>query len=146
MENMEKKEFYIAMSEWNRFHRPIYFSTLAKQLGISKQAFSQMVTYGTKKRLGQYKEKLKEILPPALYDSIRFPENWEKPTIYKKEKEKAYFSYEEKRRIKEVSWCISKVMYDKVMGDVGFTEYMHDKVMKKVEEAEEWLRKKNATI
>ena len=142
MENVkEKKEFYIAVSEYNRFHTPIYFSYIANKLGISRQALNQLTAYGTKKRFGEYKEKLEKILPKELFDNILFPENWRKAEIYKKINEKVYFDYTEKSRIDKVSWCLTKVMYDNVKRDKGFTPYMHDKVMRKVEEAEEWENK-----
>lgn len=136
-----KKDFYVAVTEYNRHHCPIYFSTIAKELGISRQALNQLTAYGTKKRFSQYKEKLEKILPKELFNSIDFPENWRKASIYKVVKEKVFFDYTEKSRIEKVSWCLSKVMYDNVKKDKPMTQFMHDKVMRKVEEAEEWESK-----
>lgn len=148
MENREEKklDFYNAITWWNRVGRgkkwKISFSWVAVQLGISRQALQQLSKCGGKKGLVKYRDKLQEILPDELFAVIDFPEHFSMKKFYGKN-EKVCFDVVEKERLKEVSWVVGKNLYEKIMTDKGITEYMKEKVIGKIEEAEEWLKTKN---
>ena len=59
--------------------------------------------------------------------------------------DKVSFTTEEIDRLKNVFWVVTKGLYQKIISGGVTTEYMHDKVMKKIEEAEEWA-KNNASV
>lgn len=148
MENrVEKKlDFYNAMTWWNREGRgkrwKISFSWVAVQLGISRQALQQLSKCGGKKGLVKYRDKLQEILPDELFAVIDFPSHYSSKKYYVRNG-KVFFEFVEKERLKEVPWVVGKSLYDKIMNDKGITEYMKEKVIGKIEEAEEWLKTKN---
>ena len=149
MEREGKKDFYAAVQEYNRHTKrsKIRFNQVALELGISRQALSQLVVRGGKNGLNKYKDKLKEILPSELYEKILFPERMKRLEVEKRlDTGKVTLTNEEKERLKEVFWVVTKPLYNKVMDGGLVTQYMHDKIMKKVEEGEEWKRKNKEMV
>lgn len=143
-------ELWRAIKEYNNNHKShITYSYIAASLGITRQAFNYMVMGGSlnhRKALLKHKDRMKEILPDELYNNITFPESGKKmPVIdYKRYKnnDKVSFKVDELSRLNKVKWCISKSMYKKIIEGKLVTPYMHDKVMVKVKEAEDYIKPK----
>lgn len=143
-------EFYEALYRYNERSGTKFFTQayIAKRLGISRQALWQLTYHGGQKGLGKYRDKLKEILPEDLFNTIDFPkykhlsENGRVGKKYLEHKEKTTLSNVEKSRLEKVRWVVTKGFYSKVMNGGLITIFRYNKLMKQIEEAEKWVKDK----